>query len=366
MKRTAIYAIVAALGLVLAAACSRDDGSENLPEGQGRSVAVRLADPLPAAGLETPLWLFRREAGTTDGYLLRTAYPSVTDGAVLKLPLAELERYDYRLLMVAQPADAWLAVCGADGAPLAADDAWEAVRLTRSSGAASLDGYWGFADISGSELIARGSVRLTLTRVAGQMLFDFFRTAGSLEQPEGVVSADVESVIDRVSRIRIEYMNPTTSLRFDEQGALIPAAYAAEPLLREISPDAPAFRVALPQAEKGLTVYDETLRGSLRIVGECLLPSDARLRVRLLFDYYDTTPTCGNSHPGAHDASCFTQKQLTLNLPAADATAGLPVASDCYTVSRVGLRCDRIIDVPLSSGVVTDFAWDQTGKNGAL
>lgn len=189
------------------------------------------------------------------------------------------------------------------------------------------------------------------------MLFDIFRTGGSLSQPESIVSPDTESVIDRVSRIEITYENPTTALRFDENGTLVPAAYAAEPLTRSIEPQATDFRVALPQADRGLGVYDAGLRGSLRMEGAFLLPSDSHLRIKLLFTYYDTTPVCGNGHADAHTPACFQQRQVTLALPAAEAGTGLPVAADCYTVNRVGLRCDRIIDVPVGGGVETNFDW---------
>ena len=165
----------------------------------------------------------------------------------------------------------------------------------------------------------------------------------------------MESVIDRVARIDITYENPTTALRFDETGTLVPAAYAPEPLTRSVLPRATDFRVALPQADMGLRVYDEALRGSLRMEGAYLLPSDSKLRIKLLFTYYDTTPACGDGH--THGPACFPQRQATLVLPAAGAAVGLPVAADCYTVNRAGLRCDRIIDVPVGGGIETNFDW---------
>ena len=189
------------------------------------------------------------------------------------------------------------------------------------------------------------------------MLFDIYRTGGSLLEPESILSPDVESVIDRIARIEISYENPTTELRFDENGTLIPAAYASEPLAQSILPQMTDFKVPLPQADKGLGIYDDGVRGSLRMEGAFLLPSDSKLRVKLLFTYYDTTPTCGNGHTGVHSAACFPQRQLTLALPATDAAAGLPVAADCFTVNRAGLRCDRIIDIPVGGGIESNFDW---------
>lgn len=65
------------------------------------------------------------------------------------------------------------------------------------------------------------------------------------------------------------------------------------------------FKVPLPQTDKGLGIYDDGVRGSLRMKGAFLLPSDSKLRVKLLFTYYDTTPACGNGHTGVHSRSLF-------------------------------------------------------------
>lgn len=69
--------------------------------------------------------------------------------------------------------------------------------------------------MSGEAILLDGKIRLTLTRVAGQVLFDIYRTGSSLSQPESILSPDVESVIDRIARIEISYENPhhRTALR---------------------------------------------------------------------------------------------------------------------------------------------------------
>lgn len=358
MKQLYIHHIFGALLLLLGASCASEVQEECLPCQKVRAVDVRLSEALPESGLETPLYLFRRRAGSQDDYLFDRSYTTVADGQTLKLPLSELEGSDYRFLMIAQPAGGkWLTLQTAAGTPFALGAVWEDLRLVSASGQAALDGYCGFTDLSGEEILADGSIRLSLTRIAGQVLFDFFRADGSLSQPEGVVSDDVESVLDRVARIDIEYGTPTSSLRFGADGRLTAAAYASEPLMQIISPDTADFKVPLPQEEKGLKVYDAELRGSLRIGGAFLLPSDSKLRVKMTFTYYDTTPSCGNDHTGDHTAGCFTQRQIVLRLPSAGSLTGLPVAADCFTVNRAGLRCDRIIDVPVGGIIETDFEW---------
>lgn len=327
----------------LSAACGLEAQEEIFPGNKFRYTELRLEGTLPVSGYPTPLYLFRRAARTQDGYVFDRSYTSVADGETLKLPLAELKAYDYRFLMVAQPGDAQrLSLSTATGTQFVPGVAWEDLRLGCASGAAAPDGYSGYTDLSGEAILLDGKIRLTLTRVAGQVLFDIYRTGSSLSQPESILSPDVESVIDRIARIEISYENPTTELRFDENGTLVPAAYASEPLVQSILPQMTDFKVPLPQTDKGLGIYDDGVRGSLRMKGAFLLPSDSKLRVKLLFTYYDTTPACGNGHTGVHSAACFPQRQLTLALPAADAATGLPVAANCFTVNRAGLHLSLI------------------------
>lgn len=358
MKRHHLYRICGITYLLsLFASCS-PEGQQEVPAGTQQEAELRLEGVDSAQGLATPLYLFRRPAGSGGEYVLNSLYGTVADGETLKLPVADLMAYDYRFLMVAQPDDTeWFKLRDGAGLSLASGTAWNDLRLEAAACDVASEGYFGFADRTGESLLSGGNVHLTLTRIAGQLRFDCFRIGNSLSEPVGVVSADVESVLDRVTRIEITYENPTLALRFDADNRLVPAAVATQPYVQTIRPDLTDFKVALPQQAHGLGVYDASLRGSLRMEGAYLLPSDAQLRVTMVFTYYDTTPACGNGHAGAHTADCFVQRQVTLRLPAADVPTGLPVASDCFTVNRAGLRCDRIIDVPLGGTIETDFGW---------
>lgn len=345
------------LSLLALSACLQDEGDACLPCQQVREVNLQLAG-IPA-GLETPLYVFRRKAGTQQEYVLARSFESVADGERIRLPLADLDACDFRFVMVAQPADGeWLSLQTADGALFAPGGGWSDLRLVSPTGRARAEGYCGVVDKSGAAILSEGKISLTLTRVAGQMLFDFYR--GTPSAPEGVVASAVASVLDRVTRIDIEYDTPTTSLRFDADNRLVPAACASVPFTDTILPEVTDFKVSLPQDRLGLGVYDASLRGSLRMAGAFLLPSDNQVCVKLLFTYYDTTPSCDNNHTGGHVASCYGLRQVELRLPAASATTGLPVAADFFTVNRAGLRCDRIIDVPVGGTVTADFDW----KNG--
>ena len=150
--------------------------------------------------------------------------------------------------MVAQPGDAqWLSLSTAAGTQFVRGSHGKTCGWDGASGAAAPDGYSGYTDLSGADILRDGTIRLTLTRIAGQVLFDIYRTGGSLLEPENILSPDVESVIDRIARIEISYENPTTELRFDENGTLVPAAYASEPLVQSILPQMTDFKVPLPR-----------------------------------------------------------------------------------------------------------------------
>lgn len=359
MTRTIFYQI-SVIGLfVLFAACDSETMEDGLQGGEGfRSVKLQINEIDPASKLEAPLLVFRRAAETQDEYVLDSRFEAVAAGERLKLPLAELKSGDYRFLMIAQAAGATpLSIRRVDGDEVGPGTFWTDIRLACDTGIAAADGYGGFIDISGEALLMNGTVRLTLTRIAGRVLFDFYRMGGSPSRPESIVSEEVESVIDRVDRIDIVYENPTTVLRFDGSGHLVPDACASVPVVQSIRPALMDLKAVLPQTDKGLAVYDEALRGSLRMEGPFLLPSDSKLRIRLDFTYYDTTPVCGNDHEEVHGASCFPQRRLTLRLPFSGAAAGLAVAADTHTINRIGIRCDRIIDIPVKGGIEAGFDW---------
>lgn len=358
MKTHYLTGLFAAVAMIGAWGCSdvktsRSYLGEETPQ-------VEIVIKAPAGGVSCPLYVFRRETGTGGDYVLERSYTSVADGSSMRFSLEDLRAFDYRFLMTAQPADAqWLDV-KADGRELDAGTAWQDVRIMQISDNATSEAYCGVTDMTGDAILSSGRITLELKRIAGEMVFDIYRIGSSLDDPAGIVSAQVESVIDRVSDIEITYSNPTTALRFGDNNELIPASYASAPVAQDIKPVVDTgFGVSLPQSEAGLEEYDASVRGSLRIMGLFLLPSDSRIRVKMKFTYYDTTPICGNNHTGEHTAACFTENTVTLDLPAASSATGLPVERDCFTVNSAGLHADRIIDVPISGGVEADFEWSK-------
>lgn len=357
MKTRHLFRLCLFLVVLTATACS--DGDQAAPRRTADAgIRIEMPSPLQAADLACPLCLFRRSAGSADDYRLAAVFTDTGDGSTLKLGLEEVIGYDCRFLAVAQKRDARaMKLTAADGSPLAIGAAWADVRLACAADAVSGDAYYGVRDLAGDEIVTAGKVQLSLERIAGRFVFDFYRIATSLDDPQSVVSDAVSSVLDRVTEIAIEYDGLTSALRFDARNRLVPESAAAEPLRTTIRPQLTGFGVALPQSDLGLEVYDAAVRGSARIMGAFALPAGERVRIHMTFEYFDTTPLCGNDHTGDHTQECFGTSVISLDLPAAGSAAGLPVAADCFTVSRAGLRCDRVIDVPLSGSVGADFTW---------
>lgn len=354
MKNYYLTLVCAAAALLGFWSCSKTD--YNAAEDGTRQIEVSLKTP--PAGLSCPLHIFRRPAGTSDEYAFDRNCGPVADGTTLKLTLEELKAFDYRFLMTAQPASRqWLEVTG-DAQELTAGTLWNDVRLAETSTEATSEAYCGVTDMSGDDIIRNGRILMELKRIGGEMVFDIYRKGATLDDPVSIVSTDVASVIDRVTRIEIRYYSPTVALRFGPENELIPDSYGSTPVVQAIIPSLDGnLRAVLPQSDNGLAEYDPTVRGSLRIMGAFLLPSDSRIRATMKFTYYDTTPVCGNSHTGDHTDTCFEEKTLLLNLPSALSATGLPVKGNFFTVNRAGLGTDRIIDVPTESGVDVDFTW---------
>lgn len=356
MKKLYFTSLLAAICILGITACSDDKAGRASVMEESPEIEVSLKTP--SGGLSCPFYIFRKQAGSADDYVFDNSIATVGDGSTMRIALEDLKAFDYRFLMVAQPASTpWLEVTG-NGEPLIRGTAWNDVRLKEVSDSASDEAYFGITDMTGEAIISTPRIVMLLKRIAGEMVFDIYRRGTSIDDPVSVVSTDVASVIDRVTEIEIRYAGHTSSLRFGADNLPVPASYTTTETVQTIKPalDA-AFRASLPQTESGLEEYGSAVRGGLRIMGAFLLPSDSRIRVTMKFTYYDTTPECGNNHPGEHFADCFRKKTVTLTLPAATASLGLPVKSDCFTVNRAALRTDRIIDVPSESSVDVDFAW---------
>ena len=128
-----------------------------------------------------------------------------------------------------------------------------------------------------------------------------------------------------------------------------------------------SLRVSIPQAHQRFEIppiESSTKDGSVRIRGSYGLPSDKGVRYNLKFYYYDTTPMCGDTTK-AHNHytnvdACFVKNSIEVNLPKKISPANLlDIFANYYTVNKIGIRFDRIIDLEMSAG----FGFDYIGEN---
>lgn len=345
-------------GGLLWGGCTRE--ADEYPTDHGGVTASVVLQRAPAqTELAYALYVFATPAGTTD-YRLAEVHAPVRSEDVLRFGLDELSTSDYRFLFTAFPVEGPALAVQADGGIAPGTGlAWDGLRIVRlNQTSLTPDHYFAVTDMTGAQVLSSGKVAGSLTRMVGQWDCEFFRSDANVLSPVSVVSADVASVLDRVTQVEVRYAGTVSAVQFDLSGTMHPAAYDADTvyITVPVSLDA-SLRAVMPQAEAGLTAAYDAARGSVRLAGEYLLPSPGSLRVKMLFTYYDDTPACGNADGGAHTAGCFRQRQLTLLLPAS-ATGTLPVDADRMTVCRAGLKCDRIIDALQGTDMTISTDWN--------
>lgn len=369
-----------ALGIVLAlAACS--EGGPGAPEG---AITVEASPALPTEGLQGEIaygaYIFRKGAADAEYGLYKAVYPFVS-GSDLELELAALDGAGLRFLFTAMPAgvnqnDVVSALTGETVSPLAqsaAGLAWSSVRFVHPGVALTADYYYGVTDITGADLIAAGKVEGILTRFVGQMTYDIFKVSGSLTNPVGVSDTEnVLSVIDRVYLIEEDCAGLTARLKFD--GTTLVADTEAEPYTLENTitpvPDGSTGKVTLAEARTGGAIEKyaasgeeaDLYLGAARIRGAYLFPAADGVEAVLTFHYYDTTPICGGNHADGQEGhtleGCYVKPAGGLPLYVSRG-GSVAVKANHYTANKIGIPCDRVIDIPLNSGLNIITGWSQ-------
>lgn len=338
--------------------CSEgSDGDRTAGPGIVRvSASGNAADGRP---LGVSVYIFSSPAGQ-NAYVLADSIAPLNAGAVYRFPNRDLASRDYRFLFLATVSPAEIAVGTKSGAAPAPGTRWDDITVCALTDACGPDNYLAVETLTGKEVEKTDRITGKLGRAVGQPVYEFTRSSDpSAVSPADIISPYVESVLDRVYEISIEYAGVRKAVSFDPDGNAQP--YGAGFAVRQtVTPTlADSLKVAVPQTDAGLAGAASGVKGGVRIMGFCMLPCSDAMTASLTFGYYDTTPKCGNTHPAgaAHDSTCYDRRSLTLAVPAAG-TPGLSVLKDTYTVNRVGLPCDRVIDIPHSDPVSIDFTWN--------
>lgn len=322
------------------------------------AVAINFKDPKPSlADLKYSLYLFSHAKGSSDTYIMEELKNPLQNDSRLKFRNSELREKDYRFLFVATPGTTpeIQVYKNTLNNPPATGDNWEDIRIGILSPKLSLHNYYQVKDISGDELLTNDSVRGELSRMVGQMEFRFFKIGNDITNPIPIDLTGIYSIFDRIYKIDITYTGYTTSLSFGEGNTLQPETSNNEEFKQEINVALnDRFGIEIPNGQLDTLAGGATAGGKFK--GYCFLPANNNVRAVLKMYYYDTTPTCDNLIV-PHTANCYEQRQLELRIPA-EATAGLPIEANTYTVNSAGIRCNRIIDIHVDHNTNIFTQWD--------
>jgi len=386
--------LVGCLSLILS--CSDTTSMDPVP-GQ-ESVRVALSPGVRAGysvgTLTYGVYIFQSPEGENNFTLFNTLSPFAS-GTELEMSPSDLAGSAYRFFFIALPEGVSeqtviTEYAGAGGSVpatgLSLGCAWDVIRFNYPAGGLDADYYYGVTEMSGQEILDAGEVNGTLDRVVGQMVYDIFKTNGTVNDPVGVSStADVASVLDRVYQIDIDYTGVTSRLLFEGTELVpdleaAPIVYSEEIDAEELGLDLITGKI-MPGAPSSGAMVESYLpegaeaslyTGAVRIRGAYLLPATSGVTVSLTFHYYDTIPVCNNSSPGdrpvtdksgktivdyTHESMevCFPKKSISLNLPK---SGTLGIQSNYFTANKAGIPCNRVIEVPVNKGIFIDTAWE--------
>lgn len=342
--------------------CSNDENILKLNEPQESTVSATVENLNLPANLKCDMYIFWKPSGNAD-YTFKENYTLAGTQSRMKFMNNELVNKDYRFLFVAtSKITPEINVTALDGNALSTNDKWTDVLISANDILISADNYSGILDKNGDYILNGGSIDGVLTRMVGQMVLDIFRVNGSIKDPMNIISDNVTSVLDRVFKVETEYEGITQSVVFDNSKKIHDKKTwqdkHTQTLLFTTDNN---LKVSVPQINNGLETSPVGMSGSARIKGIYCLPSTENIRVKLTFHYYDTTPTCGNSHGNVHNESCFDQRKLILNLPQDETEATLlSVKPDYFTVNKAGIRFDRIIDLKMESSIAFETDWKKS------
>lgn len=254
-------------------------------------------------------------------------------------------KYVYRLFIHATPsekAQTLVSIAKGEGydqlkIQLAKEDD-SSVRLSE-------DNYYAIEELDESDLSGTAVIKLQLNRLVGRLVFDLFKA-----DENGPIDLDLAkfgSTLDRVQRIEMRVEGITTCINVSGL-----AAIKSEEAFTDFSVDTKLkddYRLEVSEQDPAcisavLTKEGKTIDGGVRLFTSYLLPTgndgNDILKAQLTFWYVDEY---------AEDSAL---KELTLNLPSGTSNY-LRVVGNCYTLTNIRLKNNRIIDLGISGDDVT-------------
>lgn len=355
VKQIGWFSVAVLFAGLIHSCTQREESPEWVDSKSGILFRTELREEIPANGLLTKLYVFK--ATGNNSYRFCDSLPEIISGVTrLKMSLADLNKDDYRFLFVSTPkSEPEIQVIRMDGSPFVFGTEWEKVSVMMSADSLSIDNYYGIKDLAGTKILQLEAIEGELTRLVGQMVFCFYKG-----DSKGVKAPDVASVLDRVSSIDIAYESIPRQITFDVNNLPV-SVTGSEGILNHtvrFSQSEDGQKVVLPQSGIPVETADSIPGGAI-LKGTCLLPCWEKVKVSMIFHYYDTTPVCGHTeNEHKHTTECYTLKTLSLSLPKNTGIAGLSVLPDHFTINNAILPCDRVIDVLHTSGIQVNTVWN--------
>lgn len=358
--RISRYYLIPCIALLLGMLSCSDDqapaATDPLADPSGVPFAYTYARGTDVAtSVNCALYIFSRKQAT-EKYCLDSILPVLDAATRLKFDNGSLSTRMYRFLFIATPGDAGgVDIVQPDAAAPEKGTAWDQLRLRPRAAELSIDNYYDVVDLSGKDILDTDSIRGQLTRFVGQVVFQFSKIGTSITDIQPIDDPLVTSILDRVHDIEITYEGYTAALAFTDDGDLVPAGNATAPRTQRVTPTLDA-RLCLPLPQASLELVNDDIALGGRVMGLYFLPGTDNVSVTLVFHYYDTTPTCQTAH--VHTADCYDSRTLRLLVPDPAVRPGLPVEANAYTVSKAGVRCNRLIDVKTNHDIQISTDWN--------
>lgn len=341
--------------------CSQDDDKDGLING-GSEIAIPInldTRSLPADA-SCDLYIFSKQTGSADDYVYKRKESLSASPSSLRFDNKDLVNRSYRFLFVIIDGDTpQLEIIDKNTGVWNESLEWNNLYIKATTRELTEHNYYGIVDKTSLEIINEGSINAILTRMVGQFIIDIFKIDGSISNPVDIISdGSVVSVLDRVYKMDVTYDGMIREMMFDGSNTLVGDVEWGTPYTNTLTLNMSEqdFTVPIDDSIKELEYYPGNPLGSVRIKSAYLLPADQTVSCKIVFYYYDTTPKCGNiSH--AHDKGCYDQRTLTLNIPKENSPNLLSILPDYYTLSKGGIRYDRIIDLDQPGSFQLETMW---------
>lgn len=330
--------------------CSQDNDDLDITgDGQDETTAYINLDTraLPANTI-CDMYIFWKQTGSADDYVLKEKKVITSSPTTIKFLNKDLANMSYRFLFVTvEGNNPEMAVLDKTSGAWNESMEWSNLIMRAQKRDLSANNFYGIVDKTGNQIMDDGTIHASLIRMVGQMVTDIFKINGTIDNPTNIIAdGSVTSVLDRVYKIDIEYSSMTQDITFDASNNIIRDGEWSGNYTQSITVNMnnTSFRVPVDGTVPELEKVAVNPTGSVRIKGLYLFPADKKVKCKLTFYYYDTMPACGNSSH-QHDITCYEPKTLVLNLPQESNPEGLSVFANYFTLTKGGIRYDRIIDL---------------------